>query len=454
MARGARADTRAYCFTTYRFGRAIDMGISILATVLGLFLLAMPAWGGEVMQQPPLPPGTRITMQNWQKYQSYMPRGIIEMWKGTHPWKLPPDAVMEVGPTVEYPNPKWWYDATEKYKGQTRLVKNAAGGYGVQGYVTGIPFSPTEFDEPGDGAYKLLYDEYYYYHPALNHYASDGDEVDRYLNVTTSYSIQVGTLLGHGSDPGFPPYSDVMKGYFYAYYDELESPEQSKYTAPLELVYDDPDKLPESYVFLPSLRRALRLSSGARCAPYAGSDYVGDDVLNGIPNPVGWFSVTRLPDRKMLVFRQEPGNMAQYDQKNFYWPPLPFPKPSLGKWMVRDAYVVDIKRLPQYASGYCYGIRRNYVDKANYNLLYGDLFDSSDKFWKSLAFLESAEKVPHSDGYLLDVRGNNWMIDMQGEHLSWAITGKDVFQIDDEVPEGFRDQKRYASPAGLADVMK
>jgi hypothetical protein len=54
----------------------------------------------------------------------------------------------------------------------------------------------------------------------------------------------------------------------------------------------------------------------------------------------------------------------------------------------------------------------------------------------------------------MDVRGNNWMIDMQGEHLSWAITGKDLFQIDDEVPEVFRDQKRYASPAGLADVMK
>jgi hypothetical protein len=122
--------------------------------------------------------------------------------------------------------------------------------------------------------------------------------------------------------------------------------------------------------------------------------------------------------------------------------------------MVRDAYVVDLKRLPQYASGYCYGNRRNYVDKANYNLLYGDLSDSSGKFWKSLAFLESAEKVPHSDGYLMDVRGNNWMIDTQGEHLSWAITGKDVFQIDDEVPESFRDQKRYASPSGLADVMK
>jgi hypothetical protein len=34
------------------------------------------------------------------------------------------------------------------------------------------------------------------------------------------------------------------------------------------------------------------------------------------------------------------------------------------------------------------------------------------------------------------------------------VTGRDVFQIDDEVPEQYHDQKRFASPAGLADVMK
>ena len=193
------------------------MGKRILAVLIGLCLWVMPAWAAEQMEQPPLPPGTTITMQNWQKYQSYMPQGIIEMWKGTHPWKLPADAVMEVGPTIEYPNPKWWYEATEKYKGQTKLVEMDTGGFTVEGYVTGIPFSPSEFDGP-DGAYKLMYDEYYYYHPSLNHYVSVGNEVDRYLNVTSSDSFQIGTLLGHGSDPGFPPFSEMMKGYFYAYY--------------------------------------------------------------------------------------------------------------------------------------------------------------------------------------------------------------------------------------------
>jgi hypothetical protein len=103
-------------------GERVVMRVSILVATLALCLSVMPARAAQ-LDQPPLPVGTTITMSNWQKYQSYMPQGIIEMWSGRHPWKLPADAAMEVGPTVEYPNPKWWYEATEKYKGQTRLVK-------------------------------------------------------------------------------------------------------------------------------------------------------------------------------------------------------------------------------------------------------------------------------------------------------------------------------------------
>jgi hypothetical protein len=84
------------------------IGVSVLLTVLALLLPAIPA-GAAQIDQPPLPVGTVITMQNWQKYQSYMPQGIIEMWSGRHPWKLPADAQIVVGPSIEYPNPKWWY---------------------------------------------------------------------------------------------------------------------------------------------------------------------------------------------------------------------------------------------------------------------------------------------------------------------------------------------------------
>jgi hypothetical protein len=36
--------------------------------------------------------------------------------------------------------------------------------------------------------------------------------------------------------------------------------------------------LTEEYVFLPSLRRSLRLSSASRCTPILGTDYLADDT--------------------------------------------------------------------------------------------------------------------------------------------------------------------------------
>ena len=48
------------------------------------------------------------------------------------------------------------------------------------------------------------------------------------------------------------------------------APEQARYTTSLELISKDPARLTEEYVFLPSLRRSLRLSSASRRTPTLG----------------------------------------------------------------------------------------------------------------------------------------------------------------------------------------
>ena len=58
-----------------------------------------------------IPPGSRITMQNWQQYQQYMPLGMIALFKGSYFWKMPRDVEIDVGPTVSYPLPKTYAQA-------------------------------------------------------------------------------------------------------------------------------------------------------------------------------------------------------------------------------------------------------------------------------------------------------------------------------------------------------
>jgi hypothetical protein len=59
-------------------------------------------------------PGTRITMQNWQNFKQFMPDGMVALFEGRYFWKMPADVSMEVGPTVNYPLPKNYLEATEK----------------------------------------------------------------------------------------------------------------------------------------------------------------------------------------------------------------------------------------------------------------------------------------------------------------------------------------------------
>jgi hypothetical protein len=63
-----------------------------------------------------------------------------------------------------------------------------------------------------------------------------------------------------------------------------ETPEQARYTSTLSLYFKDQEQhpVPDTYIFVPALRRSLRLSTTARCAPLFGSEWTNDDAkING-----------------------------------------------------------------------------------------------------------------------------------------------------------------------------
>ena len=106
--------------------------------------------------------------------------------------------------------------------------------------------------------------------------------------------------LMHLSDPpGGPINLPFASGTYYASRFTEVIPEQSKYTTELTLRPDDPTRVEEIYVFLPSLRRSLRLSSAARCAPILGTDFIEDDNAWLPPN----FRITLLGKKEIAPSR-------------------------------------------------------------------------------------------------------------------------------------------------------
>ncbi len=403
-----------------------------------------------------IPDGTRITAHNWQQYQKFMSLALRAFFNGKYFFHIdnPDDFYIETGPTRPLPPPREYQQDTEKYSDQTKLVPMGnEGAYTVKGYIAGQPFpQPTDPNK----AQKILYDAYYQYAPAVLWNYWPGYQMDKYMNLAPGVSQIIYFNLAHSSDPGFPQSNPTGKGYFYSEWVQQLLPEQSKYQTALILLPDDPSRGQEVYVFLPSLRRSLRLSASARCAPIAGTDWANDDSRDGMNRIPTQFRVDLIGDKKILALVHEDG-MLRADPKNFYTGhSSPFHKAITGKWELRDVWVIDEIPLPSLINGYCYSHDIFYIDKELYAVLQSEYYDRSGKLWKVQfsnrtqgpvhGFKEDSINIPAGDEPV-------WIYDLQNSHMSYSYP-RGYTKVGQDVPEQMRDISMYALPSGLTQIMR
>jgi len=122
---------------------------------------------------------------------------------------------------------------------------------------------------------------------------------------------------------------------------------------------------------------------------------------------------------------------------------------------LRDVDVIDVRRIPGEQAGYCFGKRIIYEDSRTHYALWEDAYDSAMHLWKS-AFV--AQRLTHATrlGYVPGaVTSSVW--DFQNDHMTNVSTqdkyGHDLL-ADYDVPAEYQDFSTYATPAGLARIMK
>lgn len=419
--------------------------------------LGMARWAVMTAQQPgTIEPGTIITAKNWRRFQEFMPLGMIELFEGHRVWKMPQDVKIEIGPTVIYPLPKGYVAATEKYSNQVRVVHLPNGHNDVKNYVGGEPFPSPEDPDKG---YKLLVDLWYAYVPSVvagtpaNPLHSCTQ--DRFGSINCYLISYVYRQTAYNTDPGVPRDEPRAKDVWYTEWVAIEQPEQSKYTAQLTLFFKNNQRNEELYVFVPSLRRSLRLGVVARCAPVAASDYLQDDYKSvGFNGGIGMFDAKFLGRRKILALTGNYKPVAG-DFPNNYLMPLGWPTTEWGKWQVRDVDVIDVRRVPSERRGYCYGKRIIYADVSNHYALWEDTYDANMKLWKVALVAQRVIKAPLLGFVPGPVTSVSW--DLQSDHMTSGSTqdkyGHDLL-ANSEVPAEYQDFAKYATPGGLAQIMK
>ncbi|HKV54987.1 MAG TPA: DUF1329 domain-containing protein, partial [Candidatus Binataceae bacterium] len=447
------------------------MKVTLRILAIGLMITLLPSlglaqtdrsemndWLKATQNQGEIPVGTTITMANWQQYKQFMPLGMIKLYQGVYGWKMPADVQMNVG-AAEYGNiPRTWVDATEKYGSQTQVEFLPNGHYQIKNYYGGTPFPNPQ--DPYKG-WKILANVFWFARPAL--YVNSPENygtvwaVDRYGDIGPSTFDVVYRQTAYITDPGFPHEETYAPGTWQTQWGMQESPEQARYTASLSMFYKDQEKnpYPDTFVFVPALRRSLRLSASSRCSPVFGLDWSYDDANgNGFNGSTSVYTGDFLGDRKIITMTKFSQDGADFPSG--YDMPLAFPKPSWGKWSVRPMAIDDVHRIPSEAPGYCYSSRVMYIDKEFWDGMWVDLYDSNRKLWKTISYLDDFGDIPQLGHSLDGVSSVAW--DLQNTHMTvwcgYANPGKHKPFINFQAPKEYFNGVKYGTPSGLMQILR
>lgn len=437
--------------------------------LLAIFLCAgVPAIDAQATPGGAATAGQKITVTNWQNYRQFMSQGMIALFDESQFWGVPRELEIDVGPTLPIPLPAKYLDDTEKYSGRVTLIKLPTGGYVPQGYVAGVPFPHPLAGDPALIGQRIFWDSYYRYQPRVQGAPNYSYTLDRAGNMTQSSEVtEVNSQLAFLSDSGLPTSISNSTPYYVAKFQEQIAPEQAKYSTLLDLTPTDPTQLDELYEYVPALRRSLRLSQAARCAPVFGSDYLIDDENDGPPGLPQLFKIDYLGEKSILALDHatpaafdSPGTPTQLDQQYYYRGSsgiVPLPRPAAGRWELRDCYVISMERLPQFADGYCYGKRVMYIDKENYYAgAQLDLYEPTGGLYKSQLIFSYPASVPGADGEVAQLAAGpntSFLINFKDQHVSIAPSLPSCVNSECE-KNGYLDVSRFASPEGLLKIVQ
>jgi hypothetical protein len=154
--------------------------------------------------------------------------------------------------------------------------------------------------------------------------------------------------------------------------------------------YKDPMKYDDMWMYVPTLRRTIRLISSERSNPIRGTPYTYDDIF-GFDGKIPFFTYEMMGEQTILVLMSQKANPETMDRKNYPFHPV---LNHNEEFETVDTYVIDIKaKDPRYP----YSRKTVWVDKNKFSVLYFQAYDKNGKFWKG--FWNGAQVRPLKTTY-------------------------------------------------------
>ncbi len=314
-------------------------------------------------------PGDVINGSNIQQYMDYFPKFMEKFF--TDGWEIcDPVTVHVKGHTDNLPAASF-LRATKKNAGKTKLNPDGS----LSGYLTGTPFPDPK--EPNK-ALKLAWNCYYRwrgddfaYH--LGFWSLSQRKGGRSTNSRTKIDY---VYFTHRTARDPKPNLPNPRKLHFAMLFESTTP-QGRGMVNLTWRYEDALKQDDMWVYIPTLRRTMRMVSSERGNPIRGSALTWDDVY-GFDGKILMFTYEMVGEQTMLgLFNMQSRAVGKYEggikQPLIAGPDDPFE--------LRDVYIINAKSVdPRYPEEK----KVLFLPKDHFYPIYTAVYDKQGQLWKGL----------------------------------------------------------------------
>ena len=346
----------------------------------------------DAVPAPPFKAGDVLEFEDIGKLESYIP---APFWENREFFFFE-GMSMAIGEFYkDYSPTQAWGDLTEKYAGEARIGRDGS----IENYSFGRPFPVIEADDPEGGAkYSWNLD---YKHDALEGRASwffsywDNGDVLPLWYKGTGWGMRLAKRTDQSAKPGGSFWKEEKrKG---AGGITVKEPHDARGIIGLGYRYLSADaprdeaRRTDIWVYVPSLRRVRRISSGSRTDRISGTDMTAEDQ-GGFSGIMTHFTWEYLGETEVLAPVDSRLRGYPYtEDENFG--PLGF---SLGndEWQLRKVMIIEQRPKDD---NHPYERKRLWVDKQTNTILYAAAYDRKGELWKLIYRATRWSESPHQE---------------------------------------------------------
>ncbi|GAB6146643.1 DUF1329 domain-containing protein [Desulfocicer niacini] len=393
---------------SYLYFHTVDKVLFRFHLALAIIFMLIGVCSAHAQNLPK--PGQVIDHNNYKEYKELF--SDIFALGFENGFEMTPTITVKVSETGSYPFPEPVKKASMKNKGKYDVDSEGfiTGGYD---YI-GFPFPNLD---PADKKYaqKVMWNFTYRYLGDTKYGKNTSSMWLMRKGQPIRYQQMDYFILRFASRYYIEPKNvyENPAGLLWAKIQAFTYPSSVRGTSMLNYRYMDPRKQDDTYIYLPSLRRVVRLEAGERSTPAMGT-VVSPDDFNGFEGRNQDFTFKYLGTKKMMGVQNCPwetkDDLPARTTKEF---PL-----CRENWEVREVFVIEA--LPK-DPDYPVARRRLYIDKETYCILFSDSYDRSGNPWKLFVNYYKREKLPSGD--IMSKYHGGFGIDIQTSFLTaYAFT--------------------------------